>query len=802
MLPAFDLVCCLPAVFFSALNEKQKLLPFGKMNSCLLWFLVLILINSLCGSIGQAQPQEFRRTLYEVIIPRKLTPRSGHRKSQDVNYWVEIEGAGYVVHLMQKKGFVPKRFPVFSYNKEGVLRLDYPYIRKDCYYHGFVQDEPFSVAALSTCSGGIRGLLQVKNKTYGIEPIKGSATFQHMVYRMKEKDTSHVRCGVEEEEPTNEEAMIQNTEDLVGKNGTAAPWWTQTRYVKIIVVVEHERYIQFGKNETVVVMHVLDVIHNADSIYRALGIQVSLVGLEIWSEKNFITITDNIDDILEDFNLWRKDNLQPRLSHDISHFFIYKSFGKTLGLAHVAGICDPEQASSVESYITADSLKFALIFAHELGHNLGMLHDNKYCKCSQPTCVMQAEYSSSIVFSNCSYSSYHRLINEGNTDCLKIPPDDAKLYPLKYCGNNIVEPGEQCDCGSRVGCERDPCCQSNCRLRFGATCASGQCCEDCQYRPAGAICRERASVCDLSEYCSGKSEWCPLDFYVQDGAPCSSDSFCYHGLCNTHTKQCRRIFGKGATVASQDCFRHINTKGDRFGNCGITSESYKKCKPGDILCGRIQCENLDNLPDMVEHSTIVQTTVGQMQCWGIDHHHGTERVDIGAVTDGTWCGQDRMCINQKCTNVSLLKYDCNVTKCHSHGICNNLKHCHCLDGWAPPDCLSRGFGGSIDSGSPRQHGSDDGRGVGGIDTSGAIAKTFLIVSPLALTLCLVVYNRKRLRRRIRRLRPKLHTAQAQSTKGTIERGSFQDEQSTTEIDSLRSNQSPTKRDLLRSGTIH
>uniref|UniRef100_A0A670K2Q5 Disintegrin domain-containing protein n=1 Tax=Podarcis muralis TaxID=64176 RepID=A0A670K2Q5_PODMU len=71
-----------------------------------------------------------------------------------------------------------------------------------------------------------------------------------------------------------------------------------------------------------------------------------------------------------------------------------------------------------------------------------------------------------------------------------------------------------------------------------------------------------------------------------------------------------------------------------------------------------------------------------------------------SVRDGTPCGTEMMCINGECKNVSLLKYDCNVTKCHNRGICNTYKHCHCDYGWAPPDCLNQGNGGSIDSGPP------------------------------------------------------------------------------------------------------
>ncbi|KAH0620682.1 hypothetical protein JD844_021360 [Phrynosoma platyrhinos] len=241
---------------------------------------------------------------------------------------------------------------------------------------------------------------------------------------------------------------------------------------------------------------------------------------------------------------------------------------------------------------------------------------------------------------------------------------------------------------------------------YGGSIDSGPASKDRSAIIAGTVDpRKNNSVCDLPEYCQGTSEWCPEDVYVQDGAPCRDGAYCYQGNCTTHDEQCKMIFGSKATVASDDCFRIINAQGDRFGNCGLNHGFYSKCNTLNILCGRLQCDNVDDLPSLEEHSTIIQSYAGSKECWGFDYHTGVKIPDTRTVGDGTPCGKDMMCIGGECLEVSLLNYDCNFTKCHNRVICNSRKHCHCDHGWAPPDCLNKGYGGSIDSGPASEDGS-------------------------------------------------------------------------------------------------
>jgi cysteine-rich repeat protein len=92
--------------------------------------------------------------------------------------------------------------------------------------------------------------------------------------------------------------------------------------------------------------------------------------------------------------------------------------------------------------------------------------------------------------------------------------------PLVACGDNQVDPGEQCDDGNIVGGD---CCSPTCAFEaLDAPCGDdGQGCTldkcdgagTCTHPLAamGAICRPVSGTCDLAESCDGVSPLCPAD---------------------------------------------------------------------------------------------------------------------------------------------------------------------------------------------------------------------------------------------------------------------------------------------------
>ncbi|XP_066108782.1 disintegrin and metalloproteinase domain-containing protein 25-like [Saccopteryx bilineata] len=659
-----------------------------------LWMAVILFLHGW-SQVGHSQCYGSP----ELVIPLRVTDTGMGMKSQGwLSYSMHFGGQKQVVHMKVNKHLLSRNLQVFTYTDQGALLIEQPFVQNDCYYRGFVEGYTNSLVALSTCLGGLQGILQINDIVYELKPKELSTTFEHLVYKINSEETKFptMRCGLTDKETARQLKFQEHVHFTLMQSGYK-DWWAHKRFLELALVVDHNRYLHHNSNTSHVQSEVYFVANEVNNLLNSLDINVVLMGLEIWTEKNPVPI-DTIRDLLSKFCKWKQMGFNNRLPHDVAHVFVKKKFGITLGLAYVGGACKSSYNCGVESFMNNDAHGFSSVVAHEIGHNFGMEHDVQTCGCGLKTCIMAEYHSLSNRFSNCSYAEFINTIQ--NVKCLYTSSNTEDLFTLTQCGNSVVEQGEECDCGALHLCEKDPCCQPNCTFRSGAACAFGLCCKDCQIMPTGRVCRQEENECDLPEWCNGTSYHCPEDMYVQNGSPCKGGGYCYEKRCNNREEQCKKIFGKAAKSAHQTCYTKMNTQGDRFGNCGIRGTSYVRCEISDSLCGRVQCANVTELPLLRDHSTVHWTHFNGVTCWGTDYHMGLTIPDVGDVRDGTECDAKHICIKRKCVPMSLLESNCSPATCNMKGVCNNRQNCHCDSRWDPPNCLKRGSGGSIDSGPP------------------------------------------------------------------------------------------------------
>uniref|UniRef100_A0A3Q2CVR7 ADAM metallopeptidase domain 19b n=1 Tax=Cyprinodon variegatus TaxID=28743 RepID=A0A3Q2CVR7_CYPVA len=267
--------------------------------------------------------------------------------------------------------------------------------------------------------------------------------------------------------------------------------------------------------------------------YKDLKIRVALIGLEVWTDKDQINVSNNPHSTLAGFLTWRRKMLKI-LPNDNAQ--LVTSVSLLLKGSYIPSICASFDHSPV-------SVGVAATIAHEMGHNFGMNHDRESCckaKAEDGGCIMAAATGSPFprVFNDCNQEELNSYLNSGGGKCLFNLPHVDSLYGGQRCGNGYLEKGEECDCGEEKECT-SPCCNANnCTLKAGAECAHGVCCHNC--KSPGELCRATSGLCDLPEFCDGKSESCPANFYLADGTSCAHGrAYCYTGMCLTLEQQCQ-----------------------------------------------------------------------------------------------------------------------------------------------------------------------------------------------------------------------------------------------------------------------
>ncbi|XP_039625950.1 disintegrin and metalloproteinase domain-containing protein 12 isoform X2 [Polypterus senegalus] len=584
-----------------------------------------------------------------------------------------------------------------------------------CYYHGTVQGHAYSAVSLSTCSG-FRGFISLENNSFILEPVKGAANGSHLIYRAEQLKFSQGTCGhnfnISDAFPERSKTVINMFSSRYKRDIKKT-----TKYVELVIIADNREFQRHGKDVETVKQRLIEIANYVDKFYRPLDIRVALVGLEVWSDMDKCSITQDPFTTLHEFLDWRKNKLLPQKPHDNAQLVSGIYFqGTTIGMAPIMSMCTTEQSGGIVMDHSDNPLGAAVTLAHELGHNFGMNHDTpeRGCSCratpNKGGCIMAPStgFPFPTVFSSCSKKDLEVSLQKGVGMCLFNMPEIKVLYGGQKCGNGYVEAGEECDCGELDECT-NPCCNATtCTLKMDAVCAHGQCCDACKLKPAGTPCRESSNACDLPEFCTGASPHCPANVYLHDGHSCHMiDGYCYNGICQTHEQQCITLWGQGAKPAPGICFERVNSAGDPYGNCGKNSKgSFMKCETQDAKCGKIQCQGGANRPVIGTNAVSIETNIplqegGRILCRGTHVYLGDDMPDPGLVLTGTKCGESMMCLNRQCQNVSVFGVHECASKCNSHGVCNNNKNCHCEAEWSPPYCNTPGFGGSIDSGPMR-----------------------------------------------------------------------------------------------------
>lgn len=675
------------------------------------------------------QPKRLLQQIHteEELLHSKLDTRAKNFTSAEPpvhlaqsSFLIQAFGSSFILDLELNHNLLSTEYVERHFDEHGQLSENMG--GEHCYYHGRVRGARGSWAALSTCHG-LQGMFSDGNFSYGIEPVNTAG--DHVVCRLPGLGLRPPPCpgcsdnstmapegqmrfnedtNTEEEKPGPSETMRRRSKRqlsfLPGRRGQRTVQ-TETKFIELMVVNDHELFVQQRRSTTHTKNFAKAVVNMADAIYKEqLNTRIVLVAMETWSSENKVAVGDDPLLVLRDFMKYRRESIRERA--DTVHLFSGRTFMNSRSeAAYIGGICSLTRGGAINEYGGVGPM--AITLCQSLGQNIGMYRNKERaaasdCRCPDPWlgCIMEdTGYYLPRKFSRCSIDEYLRFLQLGGGSCLFNKP--SKLLDPPECGNGYVEPGEECDCGSLLECARSGanCCKK-CTLTHNAMCSNGLCCRDCKYELRGVTCRDAVNDCDIPETCTGDSSQCPHNVHKLDGYMCDAgQGRCYGGRCKTRDGQCRTLWGYNS--ADRFCYEKLNSEGTEQGNCGYdpNGQGWLPCNKPDVLCGLLLCTNMTLRPRFGElQGKITSLTVYHqsryLDCRG-GHAVLDDGLDLGYVDDGTPCGPNMMCLERRCLpvttfNLSICPGSSTSRICSHHGTCSNEVKCICDPDFTGKDC--------------------------------------------------------------------------------------------------------------------
>ncbi|KAM4601663.1 LOW QUALITY PROTEIN: A disintegrin and metalloproteinase with thrombospondin motifs 5 [Polymixia lowei] len=296
---------------------------------------------------------------------------------------------------------------------------------------------------------------------------------------------------------------------------------SRARHVELLLVADESMSKKYGKD---LHHYLLTLASIASKLYGHASIEnpvrLSVVKVTVVTEKDKgLEVTKNAAATLKSFCKWQ--NQQNPLDddhqhhHDAAILFTRQDLCghhscDTLGMADVGTICSPERSCAV---IEDDGLHAAFTVAHEIGHLLGLSHDDsKFCEerfgASADKRLMSSILTSidaSKPWSRCTSATITDFFDDGNAECLLDPPRQALLGPEEL-------PGQSYDAVRQ------------CRLAFGPeyTVCPGM---DVCARLWCAVIRQGQMVCLTKK------------LPAVEGTPCGKGRICLQGKCVDKTQK-------------------------------------------------------------------------------------------------------------------------------------------------------------------------------------------------------------------------------------------------------------------------
>ncbi|XP_047406716.1 ADAM DEC1 [Sciurus carolinensis] len=422
-------------------------------------------------------------TLHELVYPKLLhishkgrmeNNHAERRGKEDINapevqYQIILNGEEIILHLQKTKHLLGPDYSETYYSSAGEEITRSSQSMKHCYYEGHILNEKDSVASISTCDG-LRGYFTHHGQRYLIKPQRSTDQREHAVftYNQEELDTANHTCGTRT--IGRRQGHIRTSRSL--KSPGQEDILQAQKFINLFLVLDNAFYKMYQGNLTVMRSFVFDVLNLLNVIYNTIDVRVALVGMEVWSDADKIKVVPDIGTTFNSFLRWHRSTLGKKKIHDHAQLLSGIGFNNgRVGMAASNSLCSSSSVAVIEAK-RKTNVALVGVMSHELGHVLGMPDIPYTTKCPSGSCVMCQYLSSKFPkdFSTSCRSNFQKYLLSQKPKCILQAPLPKNIITEPVCGNQLLETGEDCDCGSPKECT-NPCCEATtCYLTPGPEC--------------------------------------------------------------------------------------------------------------------------------------------------------------------------------------------------------------------------------------------------------------------------------------------------------------------------------------------
>uniref|UniRef100_A0A915EIJ7 Peptidase M12B domain-containing protein n=1 Tax=Ditylenchus dipsaci TaxID=166011 RepID=A0A915EIJ7_9BILA len=332
----------------------------------------------------------------------------------------------------------------------------------DCHFHHKSADN-LTVAAISNCDGNIKGIIVQPDAIHVIHPMpeKHMARVRrsahgiglHVIYKREVQQQEQDFCGIEStitsEELLEDEAGVVEDVFVVGQRLVQE----SDLVVELAIFVDEflwrhfsSKYGSFAWQK--LQQYSLTMLNNIQIMYRQPTaipqLTFRVVRYEVFKTQPsamapHLHSNGHAQRYLDRFCRFQRSLGTTDWDHALmlTGYDIHRGSGSTSisGIARLDGMCDPWNTCTL-----AEGLDFtsAFIGTHELGHSVGMRHDEPYCA---SRFIMSASLGpGKVTWSTCSLRDYHTFIQRldgRRKNCLRTSNLREKL-PL----TDVLKPGQ------------------------------------------------------------------------------------------------------------------------------------------------------------------------------------------------------------------------------------------------------------------------------------------------------------------------------------------------------------------------